>query len=81
MDEIVFNSLDELKHRVEPALRTRKDEFKLSKFNYITEDDIWNYLTYTKWMYDNNLGLYQMIDDIMTCNPINIDEYLNNKSS
>lgn len=76
MDDITFNSLEDLYKRVEPALKTRKEEFNLTKFSQIKEIDIWNYLTY-KWQTDTGLSLYQMVDDIMTCNPIKVLEYKN----
>lgn len=80
MDEVTFNSLEELYNRLLPALRTKKDEFRLMKFGHITEKDIWIYLTETKWKSAHNLLLYQMVDDIMCADYIQIDKYMKKRS-
>ena len=69
MEEITFSSLEELYKRLEPALRTKKDELKRIKIN-IEEYDIWKYLVSTKWKEAHGLSLHQMVDDI-----INLDLY------
>lgn len=57
-----FNSLEELYKRVLPALRIKSSETK-----EVTEQDIWDYLAKTKWNIATNLTLYDIVNDILTC--------------
>ncbi len=57
-----FNNLTELKNRLMPALRLKKEEINNKN---ITEEDIWNYLKETKWINSNNLSLSDMVNDIL----------------
>lgn len=74
-DEIVFNNLQELYERLIPALTSKKDELIRLGFDYITINHIWNYLKDKKWLKSHNLLLYQMVDDIINSDPIEIDTY------
>ena len=77
MDEITFSSLEELYNRLKPALKTKVDELSRIKFN-IKENDIWKYLTKTKWTTASGLSLYQMVDDIMNVDLLELNEFINN---
>lgn len=57
-----FNNLNELKNRLMPALRIKKEEINNKN---ITEEDIWNYLKDTKWRKSNDLSLSDMVNDIL----------------
>lgn len=59
-----FNSLAELKQRVMPALRKKANDFKMLGLNY-SEEDIWSYLKYNKWMKSKNLSLNEIVNDIL----------------
>ena len=59
-----FNSLQELKERVMPALRKKESDFKLQGIEY-TADDIWNNLKNNKWMKSTNLSLNEIVNDIL----------------
>ena len=74
-----FNSLDELKTRIKPALSTKVREMNRIGYPFIEEDDIWNYLKNTKWKNDYNLSLYQMVTDILNVENIKIINYLQEK--
>ena len=74
--DIEFNSIKELYDRVTPALNTKVTELKRNDLDYIKKDDIWNYLKQTKWSTANNLLLYQMVDDILNLDNMEIDEYV-----
>ena len=79
MNEIKFNSLEDLYNRLKPALRSKiKELHKLDKI-YIKEIDIFEYLTDTKWENSNNLTLDQMVDDILYVDNYKIDEYVQKK--
>lgn len=70
MQEIRFRSLDELYARLLPAISSLVNELKEKKNIYVKSDDIWNFLTKTKWQHETNLELCDMVNDIF-----NIDEY------
>lgn len=73
---IEFNSLEELKQRVTPALNTKLKELKTKNYNNIKLEDIWNYLIKSKWRTANNLTLYDIINDILNLNNEEIEEYI-----
>ena len=60
-----FNSLEDLRNRLEIAMTTKVDELKDKGITYITNDDIWDYLTSTKWKKAKWLTLAEMVDDIL----------------
>lgn len=63
-NEIKFKSLTELYERILPALKTKKRELNKKGFNYIHEEDIWNYLKKYKWTRSRDLDLGSMVNDI-----------------
>lgn len=72
--DIEFKSIQELKKRVEPALKTKIKEMKTNHYNY-EEEDLWNYLTEYKWKKANNLTLYDIINDILNLTSKDLEEY------
>ena len=72
--DIEFKSLSELKERVKPALNTKLKELKSKNYNYITIDDIWNFLV-NNWKNSKNLTLYDIVNDILNLNNDDIEEY------
>lgn len=63
-----FNSTDELKKRVYPALQSKNNE--LNKLGYkVTCDDIWNYLSSNVFPNKVNLTLYDVVNCIMNYKP------------
>lgn len=77
--DIKFNSLEELYNRLKPALRTKVIEMHRNGYDYIEESDVWNYLKEIKWIDSSNLGLYQMVSDILNIDNIKLVEYLKSK--
>lgn len=76
MDEINFRNLDELYNRIKPALYSKKEEIKRNNISYIKEEDIWNYLSITKWKNSEKLTLNDMVSDIMDSNIDDIKMYV-----
>ena len=74
--DIEFNNVKELYERLKPALSTKVTELKRNDLDYIKVEDIWNYLKESKWMSANNLLLYQMVDDILNLDNMEIDDYV-----
>ena len=61
-----FTSLKQLYQKLIPAFNVKKRLIKNSKYKNITNENIWEYLTETKWRQANNLSLPDMINDIIT---------------
>ena len=53
-NELKFNSLLELKTRLKPALNSKYLELKRKHIDYVTTEDIWEYLRNTKWLNTNS---------------------------
>ncbi len=68
-----FNSLEELYKRVTPALKIKANESN----NTLIEKDIWDYLTYTKWVNGVDLTLAGIVDDILKCDIYLVKSYKN----
>lgn len=79
MENIKFNSLEELYQRLIPAMTTKVNELKLVGINYITTDDIWNYLRKYKWSKSKDLTLSECVDDILNTSDIEYKKYLKDK--
>lgn len=72
--DIEFNSLEELKQRVTPALETKLKELKSKNYNYVTTEDIWQFLI-KNWKKGKDLTLYDIINDILNLSNEDIEEY------
>lgn len=77
--DIGFNSLNELYERLRPALTTKVGEMHRNGYKYIKEEDIWNYLKEVKWQKSIDLGLFQMVSDVLNTDDATIDYYLKEK--
>lgn len=77
--DVVFNSLEELYERIRPALTTKRREMRRNGFDYIKEEDIWNYLKEVKWLNASSLALHEMVSDVLNCDNDLIDNYLKTK--
>lgn len=75
-EEVKFRSLPELYKRILPALKSKKRELKLKGFNYIYEEDIWNFLKNFKWAGARNLDLGTIINDVFNVNEDQLNEYV-----
>ena len=71
---IEFETLEELKKRVTPALNTKIKELK-NNYSNITQEDIWNYLIKNNWKKSKDLTLYDIINDIININVEDLEEY------
>lgn len=79
MDNIKFNSLEELYNRLVPAMQTKVDELKLVGISYISVDDIWNYLRKYKWSKSKDLTLSECVDDILNTSDDEYKKYMKDK--
>ena len=74
--DIEFNSVLDLYNRVKPALKTKLKELKRENYDYIKEEDIWNYLIKTKWSNASGLVLCDVVDDILHTENEKLDKYV-----
>lgn len=79
MEEITFQTAEELYKRVKPALKAKRMELKRLGFLYIKEEDIWNYLKETKWKSGKDLNLCDIVDDILHISNQKLDQSLKEK--
>ena len=78
-DNMEFNSVTELYQRLVPALQTKVTELKREGYDYLTIEDVWNYLKESKWKESRNLALHEMVSDILNSENIVIDDYFKHK--
>lgn len=79
MDNIRFNSLEELYTRLTPAMDTKVNELRLVGISYITVNDIWNYLRQYKWCKSKDLTLSECVDDILNTSDEDYKKYMKDK--
>jgi len=77
--DIEFNSVIELYNRVKPALRSKVKELEREKYDYIKEDDVWNFLVKNKWSKDSGLVLCDIVNDIIHADNKKIDKFVKEK--
>lgn len=74
--EFEFSSKEELYHHVKPALKAKKSELKKTRYDYIQEVDLWNYLIKNKWTKAHDLTLFDIVQDIMHLDWKDVDAFL-----
>ena len=79
MEDINFNSINELYARVKPALNSKVKELKMLGKTYATDKDVFEYLTKNIWVHDTKLTLDKIVDDILHYDNDKIDEYIQRK--
>ena len=77
MEKITFNSIDELYNRLKPAFRLKLSELKSKKITFVTDKDLWSFLSKTKWSKEENLELCDMVNDILNVNENELINYIN----
>ena len=66
LDEITKINLYDIGLSEEELKRRKNKKYELKKLGYlVSEADIWNYLTNTKWKKAKGLTLSDMVDDIL----------------
>lgn len=79
VDDIKFNTQEELYTRIAPALMSKKKMLKLSGFTSVKEIDIWDYMRFNKWNKAYGLELCDMVSDILNTDNNLIVRYYHNK--
>ena len=81
LNEEKFASLNELYRRILPALQTKVDELKRAKVNFISCQDIFQYCMDNKWVNKKNLRIYEMVDDILNIDILNLEVYVRKRKN
>lgn len=76
---IEFGSVQELYERLKPALKSKVEELKRDGYDYLSAEDVWNYLKEKKWKSSKNLALHEMVSDIFSGDNALIDAYVKGK--
>lgn len=74
-----FTTKEELYQKLLPVFTVKKRLLSITKYNTITSIDIWNYLIKNKWQRSHNLTLSEVVNDIITINPIKIIKTMEEK--
>ncbi len=74
--EIEFQTLEDLYHRLEPALRSKVCDLERNDYPSISTKEIWDYLANSKWKMASDLFLHQMVDDILHADNASIYQYI-----
>ncbi len=74
-----FKSAIELYERLTPALKSKVAELNREGYNYLTIEDVWNFLKEKKWQNSSNLALNEMVSDIFSSDGAIIDDYFKHK--
>ena len=72
-----YKSKEELYQGLIPALNTRIKYLKKNKIDNLTKEDIWEYLSETKWKNSIDLTLADMVQDILHTDSREIISYKN----
>lgn len=78
MEEFRFNTIEQLYNKLLPALKTKKHDLERQNIKYISEKDIWNYLTKNYWQKSSKLTLADMVNDILSTPDFELENYYAN---
>ncbi len=78
MQTIKFSSIDELYNRLKPAFTLKINELKAKNIKFISDKDIWIYLSKTKWSSTTDLELCDMVNDILNIDENELISFVNN---
>lgn len=70
-----YKNIKELFDSLKPAFNVKLRLIK-KDYDYITKNDIWNYLKINKWCKDVNLTISEMVDDIIMVDIEKVDRFL-----
>ena len=60
-----YTNLNELYQAVLPAFIVKKRILSITSYYYLTNKDIWNYLSINKWKKSYDLGIADIVNDII----------------
>lgn len=61
---------ERFKKEVQPALKSKVEEFKILDYGKLTEEDLWDYLLNKKWKRPKeDVHLFEIVADILSIQP------------
>ncbi|GLB58335.1 post-transcriptional regulator [Cytobacillus sp. NCCP-133] len=70
----IGHDYDYFRTKVEPALESKLDEFRLLGYKKVTEQELWGFLTKKKWKKPKeNVRLFEIVEEIMA---VKVSEYI-----
>jgi hypothetical protein len=76
-----FDSITELYKRLLPALHTKIDEMQKMNIINIKDIDLWDYCVNNCWKDKENLRLYEMVNDILKVDPLELQLFVRNRGN
>jgi len=73
-----YTSQYELYNKLLPVFKAKNRLIKYSKYQNITNENIWFYLIETKWKKAHNLTIAEIVNDIITLDLEEINQHLKN---
>ena len=70
-----YSSQLELYRALLPVFNVKKRLLEYAKYNDITNNDIWRYLSINKWKNSHNLTISEIVNDIMLIDAIDIIKF------
>ena len=70
-----YNNLTELYLALLPAFKVKKRLLGMTSYEYLTNEDIWKYLAINKWKGSYNLTVFDMVNDIIMIDAVDIINY------
>lgn len=75
MNNNTIHPLQQYRTEVEPAIKSKLDEFELYGYDKVTEDELWEYLIKKRWKrHSEEKQLHQVVNDILRTN---VSDYIN----
>lgn len=74
-----IKSLSDLYRLLHPAFKSKKREMHDLKYFYVSEMDLWDYMTENVWEKSTNLTISDMVDDILNMDNDKIASYIASK--
>lgn len=71
-----YTTQKELYLKLLPVFKVKNRLISKSRYNHITNEFIWSYLSKTKWCKSHNLTISEIVNDIITVEPDQINKYI-----
>lgn len=69
------HDLDRFRTEVQPAMKSKLEEFRLLGYEAVREEELWKFLLMKKWRKkQEGMKLFEIVNDIMT---VKIGEFMN----
>ncbi|UII55007.1 post-transcriptional regulator [Cytobacillus spongiae] len=71
----ISHEYEHFRNELQPALKSKVEEFHMLGYGRISERELWNFLTHKKWRKPKlDIRMYELVQDILG---LRIGEYMN----